>query len=252
MNKGVVLFWSLFVGILVFAFGVQFAYSQSGGFAITSPSSGVSHTSNEIVCNGCINSANIADGAVTSFDVLDGTISDSDVSNYAGIFSRKINGANGWHIVTPEMPTSGNYWHPKVNSNLPLNNFSGVYVEIICGRTSSASGGVIDYGDIISFGGKGHGDLIRHNQQIILLTQGQNFTVYSATNDATPQTNYQYLQMKLATNGRDFHFSRQYAPGTGWSGVGGKEPEATRFLCVVKPLSLCSDGNGGLQASCGP
>ena len=46
MSKGVVLFWSLFVGILVFAFGVQFDYSQNGGFAITSSSSGVSHTSN--------------------------------------------------------------------------------------------------------------------------------------------------------------------------------------------------------------
>ena len=193
---------------------------------------------------------NIATNAVTSLDVLDGTISDSDVSNVVGIFSRKLNGANGWHIATSEMPTSGN-WYNVINTNLPVNSFDGAYVEIICGGTISSGSGLAN-GNIGSVGGKGYGNLMRYNQQIILLTPGQTFTVYRTTNDATPQTNYQYLQMRLATNGRDFEFSRQYVPGTGWSGAGGIEPEATRFICVVKPLSLCSDGNGGLQASCGP
>ncbi len=193
---------------------------------------------------------NIATNAVTSLDVLDGTISDSDVSNVVGIFSRKLNGANGWHIATPEIPTSGN-WYNVTNTNLPVNSFNGSYVEIICGRALSSGSGLA-YGNIGFVGGKGYGNLIIYNQQIILLTQEQNFTVYGTTNDATSQTNYQYLPMKFATNGRDFEFSRQYVPGTGWSGVGGIEPEATRFICVVKLLSLCSDGNGGLQASCGP
>ncbi len=245
MNKSVVLFWCLFAGILVFAFGVQFAYSQSGGFATTQPSSGVSHIANEIVCDNCITSANVADGTITN----------AEISNNAGIFSRKIAGANGWHFNTGPMPTT-NTWYPAIGTGstfvgggigaIGMLQWANSYVEIICDDFSGSVTGVIP-----SNGGLSSTGLLRYNHNIIKINpQNSLYKIYSVTDNSQTPTSYQYLSMSEAPGGK-LQFLRQYAPGTGWTGAGGKEPEITNFECVVKILSLCNGGSDG-GATCGP
>ncbi|MEK6846717.1 MAG: hypothetical protein AABY16_00965, partial [Nanoarchaeota archaeon] len=134
MNKSVVLFWSLFAGVLIFALGVQFAYSQSGGFATTTPPPSTAwHPASSVVCDNCITSGNIADNAVGSAEIATGAIFDGDVSNTAGIFTRKISGANGWHFLTGALPNNLATFTPlSTIGNMGMTTWAGSYVEVIC------------------------------------------------------------------------------------------------------------------------
>ncbi len=264
MNRGVVLFWCLFVGILVFAFGVQFAYSQTGGFATTQPSSGVSHTANQIVCDNCISSGNIADGAVTGTDISDASIGDVDIGVGAGIFSRKINGANGWHFTTGVMPVIDT-WYPAISTDLTAGSGAGVMgmtswsnaiVELTCDPAGFVSPSTIISNGIRKYGGIDFLNLYRFTDIITPVSNSMNFGPYIARNSAN--TFSQSLLVRSSSGGQSLEFSRGYV-GTspnypaGFGSLTGTpiEPQAQAFECVVKVLSLCSGGPGD-HASCGP
>jgi hypothetical protein len=236
MKKSVLLFWCLFAGIMIFAFGVQFAYSQYNNQFPSTPPSGAYHTSSQVVCDNCIASGNIADNAVTTAEILDGTISDPDVSGGAGIFVRKINGANGWHFLTGTLPNNINTYTPlSTIGNMGMINWVGSFVEILC---DNAAGGVS--GVITSSGGLALGGIYRYNHNIYKINAGQSLLVYSAT-DGT--SNRQNLYMRPASGGSNFEFAREYV-GTASSWTT-NEPQITGFDCVIKLLSLCSGGTAG-------
>ena len=244
MRKSVILFWGLFAGVVIFALGVRFAYSQPGGFAITPPASGGWHSASSVVCDNCITSGNIGDNAVTGSEIADGTITDSDVA-VTSVFTRKINGANGWHFSTGNMPNV-NQWYPlSLTGDMHMTQWTGSYVDIVCDDYAGGSSGVI-----IPSGGMGLSNLLRYNHRIIYLNPAPTSAIiYSTTNNINPPTNYQYLYIRLSSNAQNFEFMRQYVPGTGWSGATGIEPQITNFECVIKLLSLC-DGGSSFGATC--
>jgi hypothetical protein len=81
----------LFV-ISAFILGIiitSFVFSQ-GAFLTSTPSSIAYHTSNEIVCDNCITSSNLASNSVTSVEIADNEILDSDIS-VGALRRRKFN-----------------------------------------------------------------------------------------------------------------------------------------------------------------
>jgi len=250
MKKGVNykhLFWTLISVLIVFALGVQFAYSQ---FATNTPSSGAWHDASNVVCNNCINSGNIANNAVTGAEIADGTITDPDVL-VTSVFTRKINGANGWHFSTGNM-LNVNQWYPlSLTGDMHMTQWAGSYVDIVCDDYAGGTSGVI-----IPSSGMGLSNLLRYNHRIVYLNPAPiSNIIYSTTNNVNPPTNYQRLHMRLSSNNQNFEFMREYAPGGGWATVTGPpvvigiEPQITNFECVIKLLSLC-DGGSSFGATC--
>ncbi|MSS74584.1 hypothetical protein EXS72_03015 [Candidatus Pacearchaeota archaeon] len=234
MKKGMFLFWSLFVGIIVFALGVQFAYSQSTSyFATTTPTTGVSHTPSEIVCNGCVSGTNIADGSI-----LDG-----DVSGGAGIHTRKINGANGWHFSTGEMPNVDEWYIATATDGTMLTDFTGSLVEITCDPLYPN----FFLGNILTKSGyQPQGNYI-FNQNIIRLDSSK--IVYQSSGAYSGNainSNYQKLLVTVNSNNmQSLKFMRQF------NGVPPFEQQATNFECIIKLISKCPTGPG-YQQTCGP
>jgi hypothetical protein len=273
MRKSVLLFWSLFVGVIIFAFGVQFAYSQvSNQFPTTSPSSGAHHTSSQVACNNCITSGNIADGTVDSSDIKDGTIRDQDIGNGAGIFSRKINGANGWHFTTGIMPNRDT-WYPAQATDLVVGNGAGVmgmgswtgaFIELSCDPAgvivpSFNNPTTIIPNGIRKSGGLDFFNLYRYTDLVTYVSSSMNamnVVPYAVRNQGN--TFSQSLRVRSAINGANLEFSRGYVgnsppypSGNGALSGTPLEPEATAFECVVKILSLCREGPLA-ENSCGP
>ncbi len=244
MKKGMFLFWSLFVGIIVFALGVQFAYSQTGNpFATTTPSSGAYHNPSEIVCNDCITSANLGSGSVAGSEILDGAIADVDVSNGAGIHTRKINGANGWHFSTGEMPNVDEWYVATGTDGTMLSDFSNSLIEITCDPIYSNQ----LLGNILPKSGyQPQGNYI-FNQNIMRL-DGTKMVYQSsgAYSGSSANSNYQRLSVIYTPNTLDsISFMRQF------NGVPPFEQQATNFECIIKLISKCPTGPG-YQQTCGP
>lgn len=234
MKKGMFLFWSLFVGIIVFALGVQFAYSQSTiYFATTTPTTGVSHTPSEIVCNGCVSGTNLADGSIL----------DADISNSAGIHTRKINGANGWHFSTGEMPNVDEWYVATGTDGTMLSDFSNSLIEITCDPIYSNQ----LLGNILPKSGyQPQGNYI-FNQNIMRL-DGTKMVYQSsgAYSGSSANSNYQRLSVIYTQNTLDsISFMRQF------NGVPPFEQQATNFECIIKLISKCPTGPG-YQQTCGP
>lgn len=264
MKKGVFLFWTLFSAVIVFALGVQFAYSQGVAFSTTAPPSGVYHSSNEVVCDNCISSGNIANNAVTGSEIADGTINDGDVNVGAGIFSRKINGANGWHFTTGLMQTT-NTWYPAIATDLVsgggagvmgMTNWNNAIIELACDPAIVSAGSVVG-NDIRLYGGFDFFNIFRTNNLFMSVAPSTVPTAYYARNALG--TFNQTLLVRPSAGGNSLEFSRNYQgssptyPASMGAPFGGQqiEPQAQAFECVVKVLSLCS-GAPGSGATCGP
>lgn len=242
MKKGAFLFWSLFSAVIVFTLGVQFAYSQSNTpFLTNPPSSGVWHNPGEIVCADCITSANLATGSVNAGEITDGAIADADVSNNAGIFSRKINGANGWHFLTSQtsLPNSGTTWTSlSTPGSMGMSNWAGSFIEIMCDSASSS-------GRIIATGGQGLGGILRYNHNVLKLNLNVPVMVYQATDGVRSQE----LWIRTVNNGANLEFSRTYIVPSANPTFSANEPEISNYECMIKVLSLCYNGPSG-GASC--
>lgn len=234
MRKRERLYLGLFALIIVL--GVAgFVYSQT-----FLPSTGTvpnpGHVSEQILCVGCVDTANIKDGAI-----LDG-----DVSNGAGVYTRKINGANGWQINTGPLTdqhtqpiTQG--WADVANTGaLGQSDWNLAIAEFIC------ESNWLTNSKIQSYGGSQR-NYYKWNHNIVRLsasgTAGTEVEVYRAEAATNPSANYQSLKVRAKPGGPGIlQFRKEYL-GTPISG----ESEALGFSCVIKVLSLCPSSQ---QASC--
>lgn len=227
------MFWTLFSAVITFALGVQFAYSQSGGFP-TTPSSGVYHTSSEVVCNDCITSANIQAGGVGTDEIANNNIMNDDISSGAGIHTTKINGDNGWHAMQTISNTIVNddewYVLPVQGSGMPNGGWANTRLEIICDDAA--------YPGINSAGGMGLNALIRYNHKVIFLNPGSSSLVYSV--NGASSNNYQYIELRPSSTNSNLEIKRQYSPGSNWQNIittiviPGIEPKITALECLIK------------------
>ena len=225
-------FWILIIGILVFVLGVQFAYSQSGNTPFASsanpiPAGSPWHDASKIWCDNCITGNNLANNAVTSSKIADGAISDGDVGIGAGIFTRKINGANGWFFFV-NVPNAG------VDAPVPatgvgvmgMASWTNAVVDIICDSTP-------DY-DLKDMNGAQYGvpsstsPIYRNNHHILKLDSTYK-EIYLASTDPNI---HQRLEVKVGS-GEILNF-RKTNPNADV-----REPVSNKFECMIKVLSLC-------------
>ncbi|MGV8142418.1 MAG: hypothetical protein ACP5NS_02165 [Candidatus Pacearchaeota archaeon] len=235
MKKVNFLFWAMFSSLVIFALGIQFAYSQ---FATSTPSTGVSHDSSDIVCNDCINSANIGVGAVGSGEVLDGAIINADVSSSALIHTSKLDGDNGWYVPTGVL-ANVNQWYPApVTSSLGISSWSGKTFEMICGSAAEISVGT---GTFVI----GSTSIYRNNHKISTFTAGTQTEVYRASDSAPWPSGSQRQTLEVRFNPASpaqLEFRRTWTPGSiigAGTSCGGStcEPQYTQFYCVLKLIS---------------
>ncbi len=243
MQKGVILFWVLFSLTLVFALGVQFAYSQSSSpFATSVPSSGVSHDSSEILCSDCITSNNLADGSVTSGEIATGAIYDSDVSTGAGIFSRKINGANGYHFTTGVLSNVNQWYSTNYIGSTGMGSYDWSRIQITCEPLLTTPDN-----QITVRAGLGKDSIYRENSRMIYfsgVSSTQIFSVYLATSNNGAIV-YQQLDLRLnPSDSTQFQFRRMNPS------VNANEPAASTFECYFEILSTCANGPS-FGSSCG-
>ena len=238
VNRYAFAFWSLLALVLVFALGVQFAHSQSGGFATTNPSSGSAwHSASSVVCDNCITSGNIADNAVTAGEIANGVITDSDVSDNAGIHIRKTGGGNGWLFTSsvPNNPSPVTVWQIVSSNSLNgrLDNWNGAIVETLC----SPDGLLRTYAGQTAIGGS----VWKWNHNTVTLSNSVGQIIYRAETSSGSIT----IELKPCANIAECGSSsvpinsklmlRRSTTGT--------PPEAIGSItCHLKVLSLC-DGS---------
>ncbi|MGV8142651.1 MAG: hypothetical protein ACP5NS_03375 [Candidatus Pacearchaeota archaeon] len=105
------------------------------GFLTTNPSSGVYHQSNEIVCDNCITSSNLASDSVNSIEITDGQILDSDISSGANIDPFKVKNINGVYVGSGSNGISfgaATVAAVPLSSNWGVGSWIGKRLEVIC------------------------------------------------------------------------------------------------------------------------
>ncbi len=169
------------------------------------------------------------------------------MSNGAGIFTRKINGANGWFfIVDVPAATAGQFVDIAATSSavMGMGSWPNSFVDIVCeprvGNNVIAGHSWVD-DDIEVFAGSvyhtSNAYVYRNNHHVMKIASTPK-TVYIARTDPNI---HQKLEVQ-AGSGSSLAFKRTNPTADS------REPVATRFECAIKVLSLCPGGPGDKSA----
>ncbi len=132
-----------------------FVFSQGAGsgstvglaMSFTQPSGGAWHPSEEVYCNGCIHSPNLAGDVVTSIKILDGEILDQDISFGAAIKKDKLQFYGG-HFVQGVVFGGSNTAIIPGSGSWGVSSWTGKRLNIICDIGPSNDGDVFVYAGV--------------------------------------------------------------------------------------------------------
>ncbi len=219
MQKREKFYLGLFSVLAVLGFAA-FAYSQGVGLPSSGSIPNPGHKSEDILCVGCVDTANLKDNSVTGAKIAVAAITDSDIQERA-VKSRTLLGGNGWRFTTGATALITNVW---ILASSTLVNYMGItswndaYAEIICDP-------IVDNA-VRVYSGQQRDGYIKSNHQIVQLTSNP-VAVYRAELGSTV-----YQMLEVRSDGTSLSFRRTGAGSA-------SEPLSNTFECHIKILSLC-------------